>query len=343
MPKLWFSLLLCFVMMLPMVVQANENKAAANKPHTPPPRTESKDRSNTEAKPNPRPVARKPVPPPASMPARPVLTKPATKPKSEEDEDEDEDSTPPSSPQGTSQEPPLYSIDTPTSKSPPTNSNLGQILKNQVLRVCVRADIPPFGHFFNHTLVGFDIQLAQEIATQLSIYYKKNLRLSWLIINAGARIQSLVENHCDMVVAAFSITASREKLVSFSAPYLQTYKVVVKKTKITRTSPIIGLVSGTTTGGQKLQGKIQYFRNYNEIIHAMERGSIDYTVTDQPIAIHMLRSVTQAYSIIQVLPEAENYGVGLSKKSEELRQAVNRALRDIARSGRLAYTQRQWL
>jgi ABC-type amino acid transport substrate-binding protein len=124
---------------------------------------------------------------------------------------------------------------------------------------------------------------------------------------------------------------------------LQTYKVIVKKAKITRAEPIIALVRGTTTGNQMMKGKVRYFRNYNEIIHAMERGDIDYTVTDQPIAIHMLRSVTQAYSIVKVLPQSENYGIGIPKKSDELRKAVNRALRDIARSGRLAYAQRQWL
>lgn len=295
-------------------------------------------------KPAPREKKSVPKKAPASRPAKakaPAKKADAEKAKakdksSDANGDDDEDTE-------TTEEPPLYSIDTPTAKSPPANSALARILKTQLLRVCVRADIPPFGHFVNNALVGFDIQLAREIGTQISIYYKKNLRLSWLVINANSRVKSLQNNHCDMVVAAFSITPARKKKIAFSESYLQTYKVVVKKTKLTRNKPIIAMVKGTTGGSKKLKGVARYYLNYNEIINAMDQGAVDYVMTDQPIAIHMLRSVTQEYMITRVLSQMENYGVGVNQKSAALLKAVNRALRDLAQTGRLAYTQRQWL
>ncbi len=238
--------------------------------------------------------------------------------------------------------PPLYTIDSPSSPTPAKGSTLSHILKNQLLRVCVRADIPPFGHFGNRVLTGFDIQLAREIRVQLSVFYKKNLRISWTVINASSRLSSLKQNNCDMVVAAFSITAKRARLISFSRAYLQTHKVILKKVTITRKLPVIALVRGTTNG-QKLNGSVRFFRNYSEIINAMERGEVDYAVTDQPIAVHMLRSVPQPYTIQRVLNHKERYGVGVNKNSKILLQAINKALLALAQTGRLAYLQRQWL
>lgn len=241
------------------------------------------------------------------------------------------------------QEPPLYNMDAPSAPQPPKGSALQRILKNQLLRVCVRADIPPFGYFQGGQLTGFDIQLAREISTQLSIDYKKNLRISWSVINAGSRIHSLVQNNCDMVVATFSITQGRARLIAFSKAYLLTHKVILRKVTIKRKTPVIALVRGTTTGGQKLKGSIRFFRNYTEIIDAMERSEVDFAVTDKPIAAHMLRSVPQPYKILRILKQKERYGIGMNLRSKALVRAVNRALRNLARTGRLAYLQRQWL
>lgn len=239
-------------------------------------------------------------------------------------------------------EPPLYSIDTPTAKAPPSQSQLAKILRHQLLRICVRADIPPFGMFRKQALVGFDIALAQALAVQLSIYYKKNLRTVWSVIDANARVQSLTANHCDLVLAAFSQTPDRAKKVAFSEVYLKTYKVQVKKAEIARRKPVMAVVRGTTSP-LKSEGVTRIFRSYNEILRAMERGEIDTLVTDQPIAIHLLRTVGQGYVIGRMLTQVERYAVGVNKKNKALLKAVNQALQELATSGRLAYLQRQWL
>jgi polar amino acid transport system substrate-binding protein len=164
-----------------------------------------------------------------------------------------------------------------------------------------------------------------------------------LAINAGARITSLQQNHCDMVVAAFSYTPARAKLVSFTRRYLKTDKVIVSNTNITRKQPVIALVRGTTNSAKGLKGKIAYFNNYNEIIFAMEAGSIDYVVADRPIALHMIRSVTKSYKVIKALSQQEIYAIGVNKNNKGLLHAINFALQELANSGRLAYLHRQWL
>lgn len=238
---------------------------------------------------------------------------------------------------------PVYNLDSPSSPLPPKKTALRRIISNQVIRVCVRTDVPPFGYFSNTGLTGFDVALSKALAVQMSIFYKKNLHISWVAINASARVSSLQKGHCDIVIAAFSYTAKRAKQVAFSKRYLKTDKVIISNANITRKVPVIALVKGTTNTAKGLKGSIKRFNNYKEIIFAMENGSVDYVTTDRPIAQHMMRSVTRPFNMVKELPQSELYGVGVNKANTHLLKAVNRALGALAKSGRLAYLHRQWL
>ncbi|MBU47626.1 MAG: hypothetical protein CL920_02890 [Deltaproteobacteria bacterium] len=240
-------------------------------------------------------------------------------------------------------EPPLYSIDSAAKPAPPAKTALARILRAQHLRVCVRSDVPPFGYFTNKGLTGFDISLATELAKRISIDYKKNLHIGWTVITAGARITSLQQKTCDIVIAAFSYTKSRAKLVSFSKIYLLTDKVLVAAANLTRKTPVIARVKGTT-GKLDIKGEVRYYNNYQEIINAMEEGTVDYVIADRPIALHMIRSVTRPFNITKTLSKnAEHYAVGMNKGDTHLLKAVNSALSSLAQSGRLTYLHRQWL
>lgn len=241
--------------------------------------------------------------------------------------------------------PPLYTIDSPAMPKAKEGSKLARVLKSQVLRACVRSDVPPFGYFLGQQLVGFDVDLVGHIARRLSTYYKRNITVDWTVVNAGSRISSIQQDSCDLVAAAFSYTDARAKLVSFSKIYLKTGKVLVAAKQISHKKPIVALVRGTTHANAKeiANAEIRLFHNYKEIIYAMESGEVDYVVTDRPIALHMIRSVSKAYEIVKSIGKQEEYAIGFGLKNKSLREAVNQALSDIAQAGTLAFLQRQWL
>lgn len=242
-------------------------------------------------------------------------------------------------------EPPLYTLDSPSMPKATKDTKLARILKSQVLRACVRSDVPPFGYFLGRRLVGFDIDLVSQIAKRLSIYYKRNLTIEWTVINAGTRISSLQEDSCDLVAAAFSRTENRAKLVGFSKIYLKTTKVLVAAKTTSRKKPILAVVRGATTPDAQttLNAEVRFFHNYKEIIYAMESGSVDYVITDRPIALHMIRSVSKPYDIVKELGQNEEYALGFQLENKTLRHLIDLVLADLAQSGQLAYLQRQWL
>jgi ABC-type amino acid transport substrate-binding protein len=238
---------------------------------------------------------------------------------------------------------PLYDVDTAPQAAPAAGSRIDHMLKSLHVRVCVRADVAPFGYFQAGGLGGFDVALAEEIVDQLSIDYKAALRPEWVIVAAGDRIKRLQDDGCDLMVGAFSYTKDRAGQVATTRAYAQADKVLVAASSISRKTPVIAKLEGTT-GDAGVTGTTRTFKSYQEIIHAMDSGEIDYLAADRPIAEHLLRSTIKSYTISKTLSaKSESYVAAVKKGEPQMLEAVDRALDTIAKSGRLALLDRRWL
>lgn len=238
----------------------------------------------------------------------------------------------------------LYEMDSAAQPAPAAGSAIDRILKSLQIRACVRADVPPFGAFSHNGLDGFDVALAREVAEEISIAYKQPLRIDWVVVPAGDRVKFVQDGACDFMIAAFSHTQERATQVAESKVYLRTDKVLVASAKIARKEPIIGKVGGTTGDAADIKGKQVAFANYQEVIQAMDLDEVDYLVVDRPIAEHLIRSSTRPYKVQKVLAaNAESYVAAVKTGHADMLNAVNNALDNIARSGRLALLHRRWL
>ncbi|MBX3233879.1 MAG: amino acid ABC transporter substrate-binding protein [Labilithrix sp.] len=239
---------------------------------------------------------------------------------------------------------PLFDLDTETQKAP-DGSALDRIIKGLHVRVCVRADVAPFGSFSSTGLQGLEVELASALVEQISIDYKQPLKIDWTVVSAPERIKRLQEDGCDVLVASLSHTAERAGQVGLSKPYLKTDKVLLAAGKITRKVPVIAKVAGTTSElPADVKGTERVFTTYQEVAYAMDNEEIDYLVTDRPIADQLVRSVTKPYSVTKtVAPGAESYVAAVPNGHPELLAAVDKALADLARTGRLAHIHRRWL
>lgn len=79
--------------------------------------------------------------------------------------------------------------------------------------VATSADNPPFQYLYNGEIVGFDIDLMNEIAKIAGKEIKyKNMEFHSLLA-------ALASNNVDLVIAGLSVTDERKKRVDFSIPY----------------------------------------------------------------------------------------------------------------------------
>jgi polar amino acid transport system substrate-binding protein len=229
-------------------------------------------------------------------------------------------------------------------KTVPVVDRLQHILSSQTVRVCVRTDVPPFGFFQGRMLQGFDVALAQEIVTGLSIRFQKTLKLHWVVIRASGRVSGLQKGHCDMVLAAFSKTAARAKQVAFSHVYYKTRKAVLKKRGTLSPQPIIAMVRQTTKAPLQVKGAIvSTFYSYSDILHTMKQALVDYVVTDAPVGRWMVKQSGALYRLDRLLTQSEQYAVGVARGQVSWLREINRVLKQLERTGRLAFLHGKWL
>ena len=98
-------------------------------------------------------------------------------------------------------------------------SSIEQIKKNDVIRVAVFADNPPFGYVDSQGKnQGFDIAIAKRVAKDL---LGDENKIKYVVTEAANRVEYLKSNKVDMVFASFSVTPERKEVVDFAEPYMK--------------------------------------------------------------------------------------------------------------------------
>lgn len=96
---------------------------------------------------------------------------------------------------------------------------------SDTLIVGTNAEFPPFTYIENNTIVGFDIDIAKEVALHLG----KNIQLKDMPFDA--LIPSIILGNVDFVAAGMSYTDERAKRVLFTKPYLTEDPLIILTTK----------------------------------------------------------------------------------------------------------------
>ncbi len=214
-------------------------------------------------------------------------------------------------------------------------SDLEVIKKRGYLIVGVKDDSPPFGFYKDDILQGIDIEIANEIATQIFGEYSP-ANIKFITINPQNRIEKLNSKEADILVATMSINEKRKLILNFSAPYFTTsQKIMVKKnSKITSLNYFsktgkLAIVLGTT--GEKIlklvspNAQVIGATSYKEAYNMLLNNRVDAILGDDCILSgindNKFKILSRAYS-------NEYYAVALRKSedSKELLNKVNSAI-----------------
>jgi len=210
---------------------------------------------------------------------------------------------------------------------------LADIKKAGVLRAAVFDSNPPFGLVDEKTktLVGYDVDFAKLFAQKLGV------KLELVPTNPANRIPLLQSDKADLIVADFTITEERAKVVEFSTPYFvtgQQFLVAVSgKGKLADyATSRIGAVKGTT-GEQTIKVKFPQARvvSYDDIplaFSALRSGNVAAITQDSDILVGLLAGASDKAKF-KILPEflsVENIGIGAQKGETALIAEINKIL-----------------
>ncbi len=220
-------------------------------------------------------------------------------------------------------------------------NDLGTIKTDKVIRVAIDLGAPPFGTTdAKMKAIGSDVETAELLAKDLGVALE-------IVSTTGAnRVPFLVTNKADLVVASFSITPEREKVVAFSVPYAAIQAVVgaPKSMDIKSLDDLIGktVIStrGTTNDAaitkQARPGtNILRFDDDATSITAVASGQGDIFATAPPLLKAINQKTPNKNMEPKVLLSTAMLGIGLHKQNADLKAWVDSWVRENLKNGKL--------
>ncbi len=191
-------------------------------------------------------------------------------------------------------------------------------------------------------IVGYDVDLAAQVAKRLGVELKKVA-----IINAE-RIPSLRDNKVDIVAMGMTRTPTRAKDIDFSiATLVSPHKVLVRRDSgITKVSDLAGrtlaLVRSASVDKDLKNAvptlQIVFFDDYQACFTALRNKRVDSFLADELLLLRFAAQsgAPQDFALIEGYDLPRTAGFGLKKNEPRFTDFVNRTLLDLEASGEAA-------
>ena len=212
------------------------------------------------------------------------------------------------------------------------------------------ADFPPMGFKADDgTYVGFDLDLAAEVADRLGLTFVAQ-PIAW-----DAKDMELESGTIDCIWNGFTMTG-REDKYTWTEPYMKNDQVFV----VTKDAGIAGIddlagkvvevqVDSSAEAALKEKpeltenfGTLQTTPNYNQAFMDLEMGTVDAIAMDSIVANYQLTLRESDAVVLGDVLSSETYAVGFKLGNTELRDKVQKTLEEMAADGTMKTISEKW-
>ncbi|MDH1702145.1 amino acid ABC transporter substrate-binding protein [Comamonas terrigena] len=212
-------------------------------------------------------------------------------------------------------------------------------------------NFPPMGfRDEKNELVGFDIDMAKEVAK------RANIEVEFKAIDWNAKEAELLGKRVDALWNGLTILEERKEKILFSDPYMVNKQIIIVKAG----SDIKGKpdMAGKTVGAQEgssavtamakdkeLSDKFKETKLFGDNIAALmdlEAGRLDVVVVDEVVGRYLVNKKPDNYTVLADDFGTEDYGVGFRKDDEATRNKVNDVIAEMKKDGKAAEIAKKW-
>jgi ABC-type amino acid transport substrate-binding protein len=229
---------------------------------------------------------------------------------------------------------------------------LDRLHQTKTIRIAYRDDAPPFSYKGkNGEPAGFMVELCQDVAKSLAHQLNlPQLSVAYVPVTAANRFDAIVDNKADLLCEPTTQTLSRRERVDFTIPtFIDGAGLLIRSDGPKSLSALggrkIGVLAGTTTE-QELNASLKDAGITAQVIPAQTHQQGLEMLDDGKVSAYFAdRGILMALASESKAPEklllAENYltiepyALALPHGDEAFRLAVDRALSQIYRSGRI--------
>ncbi|MBR3543087.1 MAG: amino acid ABC transporter substrate-binding protein [Treponema sp.] len=231
------------------------------------------------------------------------------------------------------------------------DNSLAQLKSRGVFVLGLDDSFPPMGfRDENNEIVGFDIDLAKEVAKRLGVQFKAQP------INWDSKEQELNTGKIDCIWNGLTITEERKKALSFTKPYLANKQVVVvrKGAGLNSLSDMYGKTIALQSGSSaedavndspdfKAGVKELVFLDQNLMaLNDLAIGGVDGVVMDSVVAEYAIAESGMPLVTLDESLASEEYGIAFRKNDVKLTDEVQKILEEMAADGTVARISTAW-
>ncbi len=210
---------------------------------------------------------------------------------------------------------------------------------------------PPLGfRSDDNEIVGYDIDLAKEVAKRLGVTFKAQ-PIDW-----DAKEMELETGKIDCIWNGFTITEDRIAALSFTQAYLNNDQVLVVradsgiKTLADMKGKTVGIQSGSSAqeaveenkNFAKSIGNLVYFKENITALNDLDIGGVDGVVMDSVVANYAISQSKKPFVVLSESLANEGYGIGFRKSEPELRDEVWSILKAMKADGTIEAIGKKW-
>ncbi len=236
-------------------------------------------------------------------------------------------------------------------KASKVDNSLEELKSRGVFVLGLDDSFPPMG-FRNDDdeIVGFDIDLASEVASRLGVSFKAQ-PIDW-----DAKEMELSTGKIDCIWNGLTITPEREEALALTKPYLNNDQVLVvrKNSGLSKLSDFAGKTIGVQSGSSAqdaIKDNEEFANSVKDIILFKENitalndlviGGLDGVVMDSIVAAYDISQSKKPLVLVSEVLAQEGYGIAFRKNDVKLRDAVQETLEAMKADGTVERISTKW-
>ena len=209
-----------------------------------------------------------------------------------------------------------------------------ELVTDGTLTLCTNPPYEPFEYEEDGEVVGLDIAIVNEVATDLGVTLTTKVT-PFEGIQSGADLNT---NNCDVVASGITIPPERQQKIDFSDPYFDADQglLVPEGSDLDSVEALegktIGVQQATTGETWATDNGLQtvQFEDLGLQIQALKTGQVDAVVND--IAV-LGPYVSEGFEVSANFSTGEQYGLGVKQGNTALLDQINDTLARIREDG----------
>ena len=218
------------------------------------------------------------------------------------------------------------------------------LVKDGTLTVGTAAEYEPFEYMEDGQYKGFDLDLIQDIAKKLGLtveFANVDFDTSVPGVSSGAKY--------DVGIGAITVTPERKKEVDFTDSYYMDDQAIVTmkdnaditgdnyKEKLDSADAKIAVQSGSTAEAFAKENfpnaELVPFKNATDCFSALQAGQSVALVTNRSVAAQLVATSFDNEQVVKLISTGEEYAIAVNKDNSGLKDAINKALKELTDDG----------